>query len=62
MSEDLCYIYKGDDGFLYTYDPIEDRLWNLRPAEYAGRPGCPLPGEVKGIGKLKMLGTFKLAD
>ena len=55
-------VYKGEDGFLYSYDPDTGQLWNLRPAEYAGKPGPPLPGVVENIGKLTLLGLFNLAD
>jgi hypothetical protein len=54
-------IYKGEDGFLYVYDPESGKLWSLTSAVYAGEPGKPLPGHVKGIGKLDMLGMFRLS-
>jgi len=60
MEEDESYIYKGEDGYLYTYEEKTGRIWGLTPGNYHGEPGKPMPESVKGIGKMTLLGVFKL--
>jgi hypothetical protein len=53
-------IYADDDDNLYVYEPETGRIWQLKPGDYSGEPGHPLPGYVKGVGNLRMLGMFRL--
>ena len=62
MEENESRIYKGDDGYLYTYEERTGRIWSLTSAEYAGEAGKPMPESIKGIGKMTLLGVFKLDD
>lgn len=54
-------VYKGEDGFLYMYCPDDGALFQLRPGDFRGK-AKPLPGNVKGIGDLNLIGMFKFDD
>jgi len=62
LDEFESYIYKGEDGYLYMLEEKTGRIWNLKGGDYAGEHGTPLPGYIKGIGEMTLLGVFSLGD
>ena len=62
MEEDENYIYKGENGYLYMLEEKNGRIWSLKGGDYAGEHGAPLPNSIKGIGKMTLLGVFKICD
>ncbi len=62
MKEDESYIYKAEDGGLYMLEEKTGRIWRLRAGNYAGEHGTPLPGFIKGKGKMTLLGKFDVSS
>ena len=61
LKEDEDYIYKDEIGNLYVYEPKTGGIWTLTPANFIGNHGPPLPEIIEGIGKMTLLGAFKLS-
>ena len=62
MEEDESYVYKGENGCLYMLEEKNGRIWSLKGGNYAGEHGKPFPESIKGIGKMTLLGIFRIGD
>ena len=60
MNEDLTPIYRDENDSIYTYDEKTGRMWYLTPGDYAGKTSKPLPGYIKGKGKITCIGMYRL--
>ena len=62
MDEDLTPIYRDENDILYTYEEKTGRLWQLKPGDYAGEAGKPLPGTIEGKGKMTCIGMYHIGS
>jgi hypothetical protein len=62
-TEDSRYpVYVDEGGQLYAYEAKTGRLWYLKPGDFAGDVGHPMPGVIKGKGSMTMVGMYNLED
>lgn len=61
MDENEQPIYKDEDGNLFVYYP-DGHMYILKPGDYMGNVGTPMPGSLPKRGEMTMLGIFKLGD
>ena len=62
MNENLTPIYRDEHDNLYTYEEKTGCLWHLKPGDFAGEAGKPLPGTIEGKGKMTCIGMYRLSD
>ena len=62
MDENEYPVYKSEDGSLFAYCPDTGHMYILKPGDYMGDVGKPMPGRIPKRGNMTMLGIFKLGD
>ena len=55
-------IYKDEDCNLFAYYPETGHMYILKPGDYMGDVGKPMPGRIPKRGNMTMLGIFRLGD
>lgn len=55
-------IYVDEGGQLYVYYPDSGSLYELRPGNFIGKVGQPMPGSLKGHGSMTCIGLHTIGD